>query len=47
MKVFTTTVARILFAIPFAVFGLFHFMNGMQWRASFRHGSPVVFFGST
>jgi putative oxidoreductase len=28
MKVLTSTVARILFAIPFAVFGLFHFLNG-------------------
>ncbi len=28
MQVLTTTVARILFAVPFVIFGLFHFMNG-------------------
>jgi len=28
MKALTTTVARILFAVPFLIFGLFHFMNG-------------------
>ena len=27
MQALTTTVARILFAIPFGIFGLFHFMN--------------------
>ena len=27
MQVLTTTVARIIFAIPFGIFGLFHFMN--------------------
>ncbi len=27
MKVLTTTVARILFAVPFGIFGLLHFMN--------------------
>ncbi|MEK6480873.1 DoxX family membrane protein [Catalinimonas sp. 4WD22] len=27
MQVLTTTVARILFAVPFVIFGLFHFMN--------------------
>lgn len=27
MKALTTTVARVLFAIPFGVFGLMHFMN--------------------
>lgn len=30
MKTLTTTVARIVFAIPFLVFGLFHFMNADQ-----------------
>lgn len=28
MKTLTTSVARVLFALPFAVFGLFHFTNG-------------------
>src|SRR2546421_4669385 len=27
MKVLTTTIARILFAIPFAIFGILHLMN--------------------
>ena len=27
MQALTSTVARILFALPFAIFGLFHFMN--------------------
>ena len=27
MKLLTTTIARILFALPFGVFGLFHFMG--------------------
>ncbi len=27
MKALTTTVARYLYAIPFVIFGLFHFMN--------------------
>ena len=27
MRAITTTVARFLFAIPFLIFGLFHFMN--------------------
>ena len=30
MQALTTTVARILFAIPFAVFGLLHLMSGPQ-----------------
>jgi putative oxidoreductase len=30
MKTLTTTVARIVFAIPFLIFGLFHFMNADQ-----------------
>ncbi len=30
MKQLTTTVARILFAVPFLVFGLVHFMKGSQ-----------------
>ncbi len=28
MKALTTNVARILFAVPFLIFGLLHFMNG-------------------
>ena len=28
MKTLTSTGARIIFAVPFAVFGFFHFMNG-------------------
>lgn len=28
MNILTSTGARIIFAVPFAVFGLFHFMNG-------------------
>ena len=27
MKLLTTTLARIFFALPFGVFGIFHFMN--------------------
>ena len=30
MKALTTSVARVLFAIPIFVFGLFHFMNAQQ-----------------
>ncbi len=30
MKLLTTTVARYVFAIPFGIFGLFHFINGSQ-----------------
>ena len=30
MKMLTTTGARLLYAIPMAIFGLFHFMNGSQ-----------------
>ena len=30
MKLLTTTVARYVFAIPFGIFGLFHFMNASQ-----------------
>lgn len=30
MNVLTGSVARILFALPFGIFGLFHFMNGSQ-----------------
>jgi len=30
MKTLTTTVARILYAVPFAVFGLMHFVNGPE-----------------
>jgi len=30
MKLLTTTIARILFAIPFLVFGIMHFMKGSQ-----------------
>jgi len=28
MQTLTSTVARIIFAVPLAIFGLFHFMNG-------------------
>ncbi len=28
MQVLTTTVARVLFALPFGIFGFFHFANG-------------------
>ena len=28
MNILTTTVARLLYAIPMALFGIFHFMNG-------------------
>lgn len=30
MKLLTTTIARILFCVPFLVFGLFHLMNANQ-----------------
>ena len=30
MKLLTTTVARYVFAIPFGIFGLFHFLNASQ-----------------
>ena len=30
MKLLTTTIARYIFAIPFGIFGLFHFMNASQ-----------------
>ncbi len=30
MKLLTTTVARYVFAIPFGIFGLLHFMNGSE-----------------
>ena len=33
MKVLTTTFARILFALPFGIFGLIHFMSGEQMAA--------------
>lgn len=32
MKALTTTVARILFALPFGIFGLFHFMNAQGMK---------------
>jgi len=32
MKALTTTVARILFAIPFGIFGLLHFMNASMMK---------------
>jgi len=33
MKVLTTTVARILFALPLGIFGLFHFIGGEDMAA--------------
>ena len=30
MKMLTTTVARILFALPYGIFGIFHLLNGRQ-----------------
>lgn len=30
MQILTTTVARILFAVPFGIFGLLHFMGGQN-----------------
>ena len=30
MKLLTTTIARYVFAVPFGIFGLFHFMNASQ-----------------
>ena len=41
MDTLTTTGARVLYAIPMAIFGLFHFMNGEQmaaWVPSFIPG---------
>ena len=32
MRFFTTTVARILYALPFAVFGIIHFMNAQMMK---------------
>ncbi len=33
MQTLTTTVARYVFIIPFAVFGINHFVNGQQMSA--------------
>ena len=35
MQGLTTTVARIIFAIPFGIFGLFHFMNAPDMATEF------------
>ena len=43
MQVLTTTVSRYLFAAPFAIFGLFHFMSakGMAVMVPFGGGGVV------
>ncbi len=33
MKALTTVVARILFALPYGIFGVFHLLNGRQMAA--------------
>lgn len=46
MQILTTTVARFMFAIPFAVFGLFHFMDaeGMSGMVpSWLPGTVMVY----
>jgi len=43
MKKLTEKTARIIFAIPFAIFGLFHFMSGKE-MAGFMAGWPAAEF---
>ncbi len=40
MKTLTTSVAKYLFALPFAVFGILHFMNGPAMAESFAIPLP-------
>ena len=44
MKILTTTVARVLFAIPFLVFGLGHLMEGSKMADMIYHitGTPSL-----
>ena len=44
MRTITTTVARILFALPFALFGISHLLNGAAMAAHVP--VPGVFSGS-
>jgi putative oxidoreductase len=46
MKILTTTIAKYLFAIPFAVFGLFHFMNAAGMAETFGPpgGEIMIYF---
>ncbi len=41
MKTFTTTIARIIFAIPFLIFGLMHFINNAG-IAGYIQGWPIA-----
>jgi len=41
MKILTTTVARIIFAIPFIMFGLGHFMNAEQMTSMIPQWMPA------
>ena len=42
MKVLTTTVARIMFAVPMAIFGIFHFMNAKGMAEMLLSGWPLA-----
>ncbi|RMI20267.1 MAG: DoxX family protein [Calditrichaeota bacterium] len=44
MQALTTTVARILYALPFGVFGLFHFMNAQQMSGMVPSFLPAATF---
>ncbi|HYW96000.1 MAG TPA: DoxX family membrane protein [Bacteroidales bacterium] len=44
MKSLTTTVARIIFAIPFLIFGIFHFMNMTQMAGYLSEWPLAKFF---
>jgi len=44
MKILTDLIARLLFALPFAVFGLFHFMNAGEMAGAAPFGGTVIIY---
>lgn len=42
MQTLTTTVAKYLFAVPFAIFGLFHFMGGSSMADAVPLVGPTI-----
>ncbi len=44
MQLLTTTIAKYLFAIPFAIFGLFHFMGAADMAANAPFGGEIMIY---
>lgn len=44
MKILTDLVARILFAVPMAMFGLFHFMNAEAMAGMAPFGGTIIMY---